>query len=72
MDYEVFEGKKDVQIIPNGEESFHYFDMMCRCCPKHEHDELHRTIVIHNSFLEGDADISSKLPFVSYRNKRDC
>jgi len=69
MIYNIWETEQNVQLIPDGEEVIHQFDIMCGCKPDyHMHGEL-VVEVFHNTFLGEDF---TEYVFNPIKQTKDC
>jgi hypothetical protein len=68
-EYTVWQNDFNINIVPDGEETLHYFDAICGCKPKyHMHgDEI--VEIFHNSFIGEDLQ---KGLFSFVNQKLDC
>lgn len=52
MNHVVWQGEKDVQVVPEGEEHVHLFDITCGCKPNYTLDQNNQvTVTMHKSFI---------------------
>ena len=73
LGWRVWEGDKDIQVIPDGEENNHYFDVKCGCYPRNSTTLQGVPMVIHNSFDGREIfEVCNDSPFHRIRQTRDC
>lgn len=69
----IFESDEDVQVLPEGEETFHSWDNECNCCPKISFNALGKLVVSHNAFDQRQVfDIAYNTPLHRVRQEVDC
>lgn len=67
------ECETDIQILPQGEETFHSWDNSCNCCPRVSLDDVGRLVVSHNSYDEREMlEIAYETPLHRVRQKIGC
>lgn len=67
------ECETDIQILPEGEETYHSWDNSCGCCPRVSLNEYGQMIVTHNAYDEREIlEIAYHTPIHRVRQEIDC